>query len=347
MAQLDRGPIPILQPSLASLQPEAPQFAALANVMLAGSGDLEQYLADYSDAAVAQQVPLDFYDAWNWIDLADNNQPGYEALQPLAAIGDTDSASTTIDSELQFINREAPLEAWQAVPNPDFIPGTSGPFPDIPGPTTISMVNNSRPGFFPFQVGDSYTITINVQSGQGAFAYQGIDEWLIRTQNGLQVQTLDIGNTDQFGTVSYTAAFVTADIGTWHIYPLPLGAQTNPALDFQVVAAPSQQPPPPPPTVNRAVQLLNLTHGTSSLFHVGDQFRIDATGAPGETVAVHGELNGAGQGSAAVQIGVIGANGTVQIFGTIDSSSIGSWREQYYIAGVAVGSVITFQVVFP
>jgi hypothetical protein len=345
MALLDRGPIPTLQASLDSLQPEPPQFAQLASVMLAGAADLEVSVQTFSDAQAAADLPLDFYDASNWMDLAATNAVKWEAENPNATADNTDHDAGVIGDNLQFINREAPLEAWQPVPNPDFIPGTSGPFPDIPGPTTISMVNNSRPGFFPFQVGDSYTITVNVQSGQGAFEYQNVDEWLIRFLNGTEVPYIDIGNTDQFGTVKYTGSFTAADVGTWHIYPLPLGAQTSPALDFSVVAAPVIQPPPPP-VVTRSVALLNVTRGTPSQFHVGDQFEIVARGAPGETVGVAGIHNGAGA-PAPVQIGVIDQSGGVNIFGFIDSASIGSWIETYYVGGVRIVPDISFQVVFP
>jgi hypothetical protein len=76
--------------------------------------------------------------------------------------------------------------------------------------------------------------------------------------------------------------------------------------------------------------------GTS--FNVGDSWQITVSGPPNSQVSVSGTQNGTSIGSN-TPMGTIGSSGTLVLTGTFTASQVGSWTEQWFVAGQSAGSI--------
>jgi len=94
------------------------------------------------------------------------------------------------------------------------------------------------------------------------------------------------------------------------------------------------------PDLGATLTLTNLTAFGNANFTVGDQFRVRATGRPGQRVFASSTLNGADQGEAL--LGTIGGDGTFVINGVMTPDTVGVWSEDWYIE---ITKVATFNFI--
>jgi len=109
-----------------------------------------------------------------------------------------------------------------------------------------------------------------------------------------------------------------------------------------IVVPPAPVIPPPSP-VAPTVVLNNLTRGGAALFWVGDSWELVITGPPVSLVTVTGSHNGVPFGPAT--FGMTDTSGRWYHFGSMSEYELGSWVEQWYVAGQLCTPVLVFQVV--
>lgn len=110
---------------------------------------------------------------------------------------------------------------------------------------------------------------------------------------------------------------------------------------LQPVLSPAAASQAPPPSASVSIQInpgslsfRNLTGGDAVHFIVGDRWSLSISGAsPNQPVVVAGGQNGS---SATTQMGVTDQNGNWSTSGTMDTSTIGQWSEDWRVGGVRV-----------
>lgn len=83
---------------------------------------------------------------------------------------------------------------------------------------------------------------------------------------------------------------------------------------------------------------------SGSSFNVGDSWKITVTGAPNSQVSASATQNGTSLGT--TPMGTIGSNGSLVLTGTFTASQVGSWTENWTVAGQNAG-MVSFTVAAP
>jgi len=147
------------------------------------------------------------------------------------------------------------------------------------------------------------------------------------------------------------AAFDEIPGQAWQDIPAPFEPppETGGFTEEPVFVAPTPivMPPapviPPPSPVAPTVVLNNLTRGGAALFYPGDSWELVITGPPVSVVTVTGSHNGVPFGPAT--FGMTDTSGRWYHFGSMSEYELGSWVEQWYVAGQLCTPVLVFQVV--
>jgi hypothetical protein len=208
--------------------------------------------------------------------------------------------------------------------------------------TAVLQSNLTAPGQ-PFQVGDTYLITVQGAPNQPVT--------MLGLLNGVITHpAAQMGTTDATGAWTLQGVFVAANIGA-HMQTWTVGSVASIPITFTVSAASAVPgtplPAAPPPATTPAVTYtptLSLTNTSrpGQPFQVGDGFRVSITGAaPNAPVTASSVQNGATQG--AVAMGSTDASGSYSTSGSMSTSSVGTWLETWTVAGVAL-SPIAFSV---
>jgi len=137
----------------------------------------------------------------------------------------------------------------------------------------------------------------------------------------------------------------------WQDIPTPFEPppETGGFMEEPVFVPPTPIVPPPtsvtqpPSPVAPTVVLNNLTRGGAALFYPGDSWELVITGPPVSLVTVTGYHNGVPFGPTA--FGMTDASGRWYQFGAMSEYEIGSWVQQWYVAGQLCTPVVVFQVV--
>jgi len=98
---------------------------------------------------------------------------------------------------------------------------------------------------------------------------------------------------------------------------------------------PLPQLPYQPGAPASGVSLFNLAAPGSTLFHIGNTFRILVWGQANSPVTITVWQNGAQEGPAVV--GYTGATGTWETMGVMSQFELGEWLEEWRVAGAVVG----------
>jgi hypothetical protein len=128
----------------------------------------------------------------------------------------------------------------------------------------------------------------------------------------------------------------------------PIGSPGSPPIfpppshEPPPVPEPGQPPPPPPSRFTLSVALYNITRPQAADFAVGDQYELDFQVMPGGFITVTGAHGRATFGSTAY--GQADGQGKRVIRGTMGASDIGTWFEQWYANGRAIGEMLEFIV---
>lgn len=119
-------------------------------------------------------------------------------------------------------------------------------------------------------------------------------------------------------------------------------AEYSPTTQTQTNTTPPASTPTPA-TPATTVRLTNLTTGNAQQFRVGDQFRVEITGAANSTVSVLSTQNGTpGQ----ADMGRTDASGRLILTGSMSAKELGTWTETWKVGGVAAPT-LAFSVVEP
>lgn len=345
MSNLSPGPISVLTPSVGALTTNPHEFSALVSDSFAGLPPVENELDAYLVGLGNTPTPSLLDELNAHVEAMSSGLADVAAVDPEDGLDTIESQNDFILSSLDQPHRDLPAEIYRVIPDPQFISGTSGPFPGIPGPMTLQISNQTRGGSSDFYPGDQFRIFVTISSGGGNFDFQNIDVWIIRFLNGVEVPVLDIGSTDNNGNVSYLGTIAAGDVGSWRAYTLPLGSGADDTITYTVHPSTVQTPPPPPPpTSGPGVSLsINGSPYTGAAAHVGDSFTLHFTGNPGALVEINGLFNGAELGW--TPLGSIDSGGHFDDNGSFNSIGfIGHWIESYRIGGVQLATTITFDV---
>jgi hypothetical protein len=128
-------------------------------------------------------------------------------------------------------------------------------------------------------------------------------------------------------------------LATWFpaLFSAAQATKTTTGGDSTGGGAPPPPPPPPPAkTYTLSATITNASGGSASSFKVGDSWVVTVTGSPNCPVTSSGSFNG--QSIGPTSFGNTDANGQLTVKGSLDSSSVGSWFENWYVCGQQAGS---------
>ena len=339
------GPLPQLAPNVSALQPDPPEFEALANDTLADLPQLDDDLGTMTDALALIDVPAEF-------DVIDQNlDTSDQALVELASYSTSvhvdvaDNAVTDAQGNIQLLVNESPQEAWEPVPAPMASTSGTASHPGENGPTHLTIDNTSRPGDTQYYSGDSFRLTVQVDSGGGNFDFANKPISLTRSLNGVDEPELPIGTTDAFGHLVYNSAFDDSSVGDRVFGVDPPGYGTTPQVTITVNPGPAPSGPGAGAGSGQVLSaaLQNLSTGDATTFHVLDVWSEKVTGPPGQPVYLRTTKDGVDQGE--LFIGYTDGTGSLVTGGTINASQLGSYVETFRVAAAAVPDQITFTVV--
>lgn len=343
--QLAPGPIPQLAPDVQALQPEPAQFAALVNDSLADLPSLDDGLGAMVDELALIDTPAEFGVIDANLDTAD------AALNDLASYSTSvhvDVAANAIDQaqgNFQLLSDEVPSEVWDPVPAPQASTSGSPTHQGENGPTHLTLDNLTRPGDSSFYSGDSFRLTVQIDSGGGNFDFANKPINLTRTLDGADEPELPIGTTDAFGHLVYSSTFNDSSVGDRTFGVDPPGYGTNPLVSVTVNPGPAPAGPGGTPGGGQAlgVTIQNLTTGDTGTFHVLDVWREVITGPANQTVYLDTVKDGNDQGE--LFVGYTDATGALVIGGTISAAMLGNFVETFRVGTAAVPGQIIFSVV--
>jgi hypothetical protein len=121
------------------------------------------------------------------------------------------------------------------------------------------------------------------------------------------------------------------------------GGVTPPPVPMPPAPSPSGSGGTVPTTGNYRVTLRNLTTGNSSIFNVGDQWQISVSGAPPNS-PVQNAATQSGHPASTSVVGTTDGSGNFVISGVMPAADVGTWTEQWSVAGIPFG-LISFSVV--
>lgn len=340
--QLEPGPIPQLAPDTKSLEAGQAEFEDLVNSTLADLPGLDDDLGGMMAAFDAFDVPPEF----DLIDLQlDTADEGLNEISAIPTAVHVASASDAVDvgqEQIQLTMAEAPAEVWQPTPAPQSNSAGTPTHPGENGPTYMQLENVTRPQDSTFYSGDSYTLTVHIDSGSGNFDFGGKPLSLTRTHNGADAGELPLGNTDIYGRLVFRATWTDADVGDWVFGVDPPGYGTNPQVSVHVNAGPA---PGAGGTSGQSLNftLTNLSSGDASTLHLGDVWRETITGPPNQPVYLRQIKDGVDQGE--IFVGSTDANGALSFTGQITAAQVGGYVETVRVGTVNVPTQLTFTVV--
>jgi len=351
--QLVPGPIPPITSDWYDQTVDNPGFSDLEQAQLGSLPTLEAAMDALVDplAAIALALP------------DDGLGPSLDSTDViLADLGGTDygTPSAAIDSQIatnteQIGNAFAvtPAEAWQVVPDPYAVPGQPPPPPNLnPSSWGIYLAGDGVPA--QFEVGQEYQINVNIPPGEGgAGLYQNVACVLYPWNNQVPQPQINLGETDQYGNLSFYGVWQAGDVGDWGatLYTTTQAGQTLPGqtLYWTVVAAPggppggppappppprptpppAPPPPPHPPPPTITVVFANLTTGNAQTLKVGDKWSLTVAGAANSNVIIGGYFNGLPL--TAVIVGQTDSSGVLVLSGQMSTYDIGAWRETFVV----------------
>ncbi len=139
-----------------------------------------------------------------------------------------------------------------------------------------------------------------------------------------------------------------AFVASWNannaIAPVVLTTQNTVVPANQNVSQSQNKSAPVPTNGNGSFSIVNTTTGSPNIFQVGDGFRIQITGAaPNSPIVATSTQNGVSHGSN--NIGTTDANGNFSLVGAMNSTTIGTWTEQWKVGNQTFN--ISFSVANP
>lgn len=363
---LEAGILPALDYSTFNTTPETADFTDMVNSDEYTLSVLEQAFDYWLDPAAAIVDNLDFGTDFSMLDdanLAITQLQGNDETDNIAYI---DQLQQNGVNALVEVYQVIPGEAWSPVPPAgSYLGGTTTP-PTINTPA-FTFANLTRPNAPDWQVGDQFSMHVNIPASVGANTPQaGVIITIYPVQNGVVKTAFNLGTTDQLGNMTFTSYWEPADVGNWQatLYATqpdgtvlpentfnwsvnsdPLGRQVRPGHGGTLSGlrpGGGTSSPLPGPTPAATVQLVNFNNPGSSTFRVGDGWVLNVNGAPGAAVVLTGVFNG--NALAPAQLGTTDASGFFTTTGVMDQSTIGSWTENYTVGGVAATPAISFNV---
>ncbi len=364
--RLDPGPFPVLAPYDAAAAPADPGFAALVESELGELPAIEGQLDATIDpaAVILENLPDDGLDELHDYPQAVTDQiaaydlEGYaRQIEPLKTLGDHG-----IIAAYQTI----PAEAFQPVPA-SFNPDGGGPPQIVSNPLSIVLSNLDRPGATDFLVGERYRVDANItlQPGGGGI-YAGVTVLIYPWVENHAQDSIDIGETDQYGFLSADGTWLRDQVGEWgatFYSQTPEGVMmAGPTLYWTVgvdrlvhgAPAPATWPdvrtplnigrvhaaPLIPTTIT--VKLENVTRPSDANFKSTDHWRLTVGGLPNLDVTISGTYQG--DPLAPLVLGQTDDTGLFVLEGDMDPYYIGAWVERYNVGGEDWPDSLTFAV---
>lgn len=338
--RLEPGPIPDLAPDFSSLAPDPPEFQNLANDTLADLPSLDDQLGTLVDSLAEFDAPAEFDVIDVNLDTSDEGLNELSAFSTSVHVDNADSEAQLSQGFIQQLQDDVPGEVWGPVPEPMSSTQGAPSHPGENGPTTLTLKNLTAPGDPNFYSGDSFSLTVQIDSGGGNFDSGGKPISLTRTQNGVSEPELPIGSTDQFGRLVYESTFNDSSIGDRTFGCDPPGYGTNPLVG--VTVKPGPRPAGGTGAGALSATLENLTSGDATTFHPGDIWREIITGAAGQPVYLDQVKNGVDQGE--LFVGSTDQSGSLLIAGTITAAQLGTYSETFRVGTARVPGSIQFSV---
>jgi len=241
----------------------------------------------------------------------------------------------------------------------------------VPPPTInapgLTFANLSRPFATDWQVGDQFSMHINIPASVGANTPQaGVTITIYPVQNGVVKTAFNLGVTDSLGNMTFTSYWEPADAGSWQatLYATQPDGTVLPenTFDWTVNADPNGRTirpghggtlsglrpgggtssPLQGSTAAVTVQLVNFNSPGSSVYRVGDGWVLNVNGPPDSDVVLTGIFNG--QTLTPATLGQTDDSGFFTTQGVMDASTVGSWTENYSVGGQAATPAISFNV---
>ena len=181
-------------------------------------------------------------------------------------------------------------------------------------------------------LGDDSRILANLANDVAAYANTGLP-----LDQQVSAISADLGGMcasfPDFNKVDGGNATCPSDLGqqiAQAVYARGAGpSSTAPVSSAPQLSAPSGQA--------LSVTIQNLTTGNNSQFNVGDQWRLTITGPANSPVT--GSSNHNGQSNAAAPFGSTNASGVAVLTGSMAADTVGTWSEQWFVAGQPAGSL--------
>lgn len=355
--QLEAGPLPALDYSSYNATPEVPDFTDMVNADEYTLSVLEQSLDLWLDPTAAIVDNLDFGTDFDMLDLADLAIVQLQGNDETANIALIDQYQQDGVNALTEVYNVIPGEAWTPAPPAGSYMSGATPPPTI-NPPGFTFANLSRPGAADWQVGDQFSMHINIPASVGANTPQaGVTISIYPVHNGVVKTAFNLGVTDSLGNMTFTSWWEPGDIGNWQatLYATQTDGTVLPEQTFSwtVNADPSASPvrsghggtlsglrpgggtsSPLQGTIAAVtVQLVNFNNPGASFYRVGDGWVLNVNGPPGADVVLTGIFNG--NALAPATLGTTDGSGFFTTTGIMDASTVGSWTENYTVGGVA------------
>lgn len=360
--RLAPGPIPTITEDWYDKTVDAPAFGELVKQAYAELDGLEFDLDGLIDPALVLDDALPDDGLEPALDLAEVSVPQISADVGVLPVADIEAAKLMGDEALFNAYAVIPGEAFAPVPDPFNPPGVdSGP--PVSNPLDVTIANVTRAGAADFAPGDRYRISGRIapaQGGAGVYAHVAVTEY--PWKDDVPQPKVELGETDQFGFMSFEGAFGSGDAGKWGatfysttddgmqmagptlywtVTPGPAGA---PVLPAPVQPTPPKATPPLPVAPGVTVRLANISAPgkANDHFAVGDFWILTVKGAPNAPVQVGGFYNG--DALAPVSLGSTNAQGVLTVQGQVSAAELGQWVEQYTVGGVPWNGTLQFLV---
>lgn len=343
--RFEPGPLPQQSESLPPDATEAPGFGDLTrSEMLSPSlfeGDIDSAL----DAMTVYTAPNPGDAVIGFINDATAAAADYAVLDTDAPLAVVNQDIYTGDGYLLQSYGATPAEAWQQVPPALQEPGT----PQIaaqPGTSTITIGLPGQPTNQNFTVGGPYQVTAlvtQIPGGAAEVADLGI-EMVVYLRYGDPQDRL-LGKTDATGRFVFNGTWGAADAGEWYIGFIVIGhsISINAGNGHFTVGPATPGGGTTTPTTPITSTIYNLNTGSSTVFHVGNQWILNITGAPGQAVRMQLYKNGGLTFDGL--IGSTDSTGRLQGSGIFQAIDMGHWTELYWVGNVQWSGSNTFDVV--
>ena len=335
--RLEAGPIPLLELDAGPLAPEPPSFAALVDRELA---ELPQH-EGFIDAALADAAAIDISSDLAGMDdnlsLAVSGFQEGAAIDPEQGIPEIEAAFTASADELDTANLNLPSEAWEPVPVPvTYIGGLGGP--EVVAQGKLTFKNLTHPENAQQIVGQDYEADVQLISGSGGqYKIAAVSLTMTLGNANTTQPAITLGATDQYGRLKYRGTWRDGDEGNWTARLETPGGGVLASTAVNVIKPNSEKP-----GAGWLVDLKNDTQNRYGVFAVGDHFTLTLQGKPGDVVTMHGSSTAGA--SVDLELGTIGADGSLVLHGVIEAGTVGTWVEVYYFNGVRYPNDTSFVI---